>query len=129
AMKENIDDGTDGSVSWSTGSLIFAPVPIMLINSPTAELQTYELENTTYAAFFQGSYELTDQLELTAGLRWTSEQREQSVSQLLLDEEPFREPAFAAIAGTPGIIPLQAAGVGLVTDLDALLAADIFTTI
>ncbi|WP_187275963.1 TonB-dependent receptor [Parahaliea aestuarii] len=129
AMKENIDDGTDGSVSWSTGSLIFAPVPIMLINSPTAELQTYELENTTYAAFFQGSYELTDQLELTAGLRWTSEQREQSVSQLLLDEAAFRETAFAAIAGTPGIIPLQAAGVGLVTDLDALLAADIFTTI
>ena len=129
AMKETIDDGTDASNSWSTGSLIFAPIPIMVINSPTGERATYELDNTTYAAFFQGSFDLTDNLELTAGLRWTSEQREQSVDLFLLDEPAFRATAFASIAGAPGILPVEAAGIGIVTDLDALMAADIFTTI
>lgn len=129
AMKESIDDGTDASNSLVSGSLIFAPVPIMLVNSPTAERATYELDNTTYAAFFQGSFDLTDNLELTAGLRWTSEQREQSVDLALLDEAAFRSTAFAAFAGAPGILPVEALGIGIVTDLDALMAADIFSAI
>ena len=129
AMKEEIDDGTDTSSGSPSGSLLYVPQPIMVINDPTAERQTYELENTTYAAFFQGSYDLTDNLELTAGLRWTSEKREQSVNLEFLDQAAFRDIAFSAIEGVPGIIPLQAAGIGLVTDLDALMAADIFSLI
>lgn len=128
-MQENIDDGTDTNSGLATGSLLFEPVPILLFNDPTAERATYELENTTYAVFFQGSYNLTENLELTAGLRWTSERRQQSVQLELLDVQAFRDIAFAAIEGTPGLVPLPAAGVGLITDLDALMAADIFTTI
>lgn len=129
AMKEEIDDGTDTSSGTPSGSLLYVPQAIMVINDPTAERQTYDLENTTYAAFFQGSYDLTENLELTAGLRWTSEKREQSVNLEFLDQAAYRDIAFSAIEGVPGIIPLQAAGIGLVTDLDALMAADIFSLI
>jgi iron complex outermembrane receptor protein len=128
AMRENIDDGTDTSSTGSSGSLI-TPDNIMVINSPNAEKATYELENSTYAAFFQGSFGITDNLELTAGLRWTSERRKQSVFLELLDVDAFRRTAFEAIEGVPGFIPLEALGVGFVTDLDALIAADIFTQI
>lgn len=127
AMQEDIDDGTDLRSGLPTGTLIFEPTTIMVMNSPSVERATFELENTTYAAFFQGSYHLTDNLEFTAGLRWTSERRQQTVDLDLLDEAAYRKRAFAAIAGTPGLIPLEAAGVGIVTDLDAVMQADIFS--
>ncbi|MCX2974122.1 TonB-dependent receptor [Halieaceae bacterium IMCC8485] len=129
AMKEDIDDGTDTSSGSPSGSLLYVPQPLMLINDPSTERQTYDLENTTYAVFFQGSYDLTDNLELTAGLRWTSEKREQTVDLEFLDQAAFRDIAFAAIEGVPGIVPIKASGIGLVTDLDALIAADIFSLI
>lgn len=129
AMKEDIDDGTDTQSGAPSGSILFVPNPIMLFNDPTGERQTYELENTTYAAFFQGSYDLTDHLELTAGLRWTSEKREQTVDLEFLDVDAYRDIAFNAIAGAPGILPLQDLGIGFITDLDALMAADIFSLI
>jgi outer membrane receptor protein involved in Fe transport len=128
AMQEEIDDGADTSSGWSTGSLII-PGDILVINDPTAERASYELENTTYAVFFQGSYAITDNLEFTAGARWTSEQRKQSVYLELLDAPAFREAAFDAIEGVPGFVPLEALGIGFVTDLDALMAEDIFTRI
>ncbi|MEH6571380.1 MAG: TonB-dependent receptor, partial [Halioglobus sp.] len=128
AMREEIDDGTDTSSTWSSGSLI-TPDNIMVINSPNTERATYDLENTTYAAFFQGSFDITDNLELTAGLRWTSEQRKQSVFLELLDVDEYRRIAFGAIEGAPGFIPVEALGIGIVTDLNALMAADIFTQI
>jgi iron complex outermembrane recepter protein len=129
AMKEEIDDGTDTQSGAPSGSLLFEPIPVMLFNSPSAETATYDLENTTYAVFFQGSYDLTDNLELTAGLRWTSEKREQTVDLAFIDEDAYLDIAFGAIEGVPGILPLQALGIGLVTDLDALMAADIFSLI
>ena len=129
AMKEEIDDGTDTSSSAPSGSILFVPNPIMLFNDPTAEKQTYELENTTYAVFFQGSYDVTDNLELTAGLRWTSEKREQSVDLEFLDVQAYRDIAFDAVAGAPGLLPLPDLGIGIITDLDALMAADIFSLI
>ncbi len=129
AMQEDIDDGTDTSSGSPSGSLLYVPQPIMVINDPTAERQTYDLENTTYAVFFQGSYDLTENLELTAGVRWTSEKREQSVDLDFLDQAAYRDTAFAAIEGVPGIVPLKDLGIGLVTDLDALMAADIFSLI
>ncbi len=129
AMQEDIDDGTDTQSGAPSGSILFVPNPIMVINDPTAERQTYDLKNTTYAAFFQGSYDLTDNLELTAGLRWTSEKREQTVDLEFLDVDAYRDIAFGAIAGAPGILPLQDFGIGVITDLDALMAADIFSLI
>ncbi|MEH6585046.1 MAG: TonB-dependent receptor [Halioglobus sp.] len=129
AMKEEIDDGTDTSSGSPSGSLLYVPQAIMVINDPNVERQTYDLENTTYAVFFQGSYDLTENLELTAGVRWTSEKREQTVDLEFLDQAAYRDVAFAAIEGVPGIVPIKDAGIGLVTDLDALMAADIFSLI
>ncbi|MBN7795102.1 TonB-dependent receptor [Parahaliea mediterranea] len=128
AMNEDIDDGTDTNAGLVTGSFI-PGVNVMVINSPTAEDQTYQLENTTYAAFFQGSYSITNNLELTAGLRWTSEKREQRVDVELLDEAAFRERAFAALEGMPGVLlPIESQGVALV-DPAVIFQQDMFTAI
>ena len=94
-MEEDIDDGTDSQANYPSGSLI--QPNILVINSPSAEDQTYELTNSTYAVFFQGSYQLTENLEFTAGVRWTSEEREQTVQIELLDVAEFRRIAFDAI--------------------------------
>ncbi|MGI9287929.1 MAG: TonB-dependent receptor [Pseudomonadales bacterium] len=126
-MKEDIDDGTDSQSGISSGSLI--PPNILVINAASAEDQTYFLENTTLAAFFQGSYSVTDNLEITAGVRWTSEKREQRVVLELLDQAAFREIAFNSIVGVPGIVaPLQDTGIAFV-DPDVIFSQDIFTTI
>ncbi|MFZ1832184.1 MAG: TonB-dependent receptor [Pseudomonadales bacterium] len=126
-MEEDIDDGTDAMASYSSGSLI--PPNILVINSPSGEKQTYELKNSTYAAFFQGSYQLTENIEFTAGVRWTSEEREQTVQLELLDEAEFRRIAFDAIAGVPGIlVPLPSYGVAFV-DPNMVFAQDIFSII
>ncbi len=128
AMKENIDDGTDTSSGYPSGYLI-PSAGVMSINDPTAERQTYDLENTTFAAFFQGSFDLTDNLELTAGLRWTSEKREQSVQLELLDQAAYRAIAFDAIAGVPGILPVETLGIVFITDLPTAMEQDIFALI
>jgi outer membrane receptor protein involved in Fe transport len=125
AMKENIDDGTD-RLTGSTYGYILPEFNVLAIGSPNFEDTTFDLENTTLAAFFQGSYDLTDNLELTVGLRWTSEEREQSVEQAFLDEQAFRDIAFDAIADVEGIIPLEDLGVVQYTDIDQVIAQDVF---
>ncbi len=125
AMKENIEDGTDRLTGTSYG-YILPDFNVLVIGSPNFEDTTFDLENTTLAAFFQGSYELTDNLELTAGLRWTSEERKQSVEQAFLDEQAFREIAFDAIADVEGIIPLQDLGIVQYADIDQVIAQDVF---
>lgn len=124
-MSEKIDDGTDRSSGTNWGYVI-SDVSVMVLGSPNTETQTYELENTTFAAFFQASYDITEHLELTAGVRWTSEKREQSVDLELLDEPAFRDIAYAAIADVPGLIPVPSQGIVLYTDLEAAIAADIY---
>ncbi len=127
-MEEDIDDGTDSQSGYPSGSFI-SPINILVLNSPSGEDQTYELKNTTYAAFFQASYQLTENLELTAGVRWTSEEREQTVRLELIDVAEFRRIAFDAIAGVPGILlPLPSLGVAVV-DPNVIFAQDIFTII
>lgn len=125
AMKENIDDGTDRSSGTNWGYVV-ADAPVLVIGSPNTESQTYELENTTFAAFFQGSYELTNNLEFTAGVRWTSEKREQSVELELLDEAAYREIAFDAIADVPGITPSRQLGIVFYQDLGNAIAQDMY---
>lgn len=39
----------------------------------------FDLQNTTFAAYVQSSFDITSQLELTLGLRWTSEKRESNL--------------------------------------------------
>ncbi len=140
AMEEKIDDGTDTSSGWSTGDYIpgtqpASPVPgqnLLIVNDPNAEQGTYDLTNTTYAAFFQGSYDVTEHLEFTAGVRWTSEKRESNVRLNLLDQEAFKTTAANSLAGIPGInsiLSIPNTPLILLVDPDVIFAQDIFTTI
>jgi iron complex outermembrane receptor protein len=131
AMEEKIDDGTDTSSGWSTGDFI-PDQNVLVVNDPNAEQGTYELTNTTYAAFFQGSYDVTDNLEFTAGVRWTSEKRESNVKLNLLDQDAFKSTALASLAGVPGInasLLIPGSPLILLVDPDVIFAQDIFTTI
>ena len=65
----------DGPMTWQVGAFYF---------DSTAELRTdpgfvaptlLRHENTSWAVFGQGTYQLTDALRLTGGLRWTSDEK------------------------------------------------------
>jgi iron complex outermembrane receptor protein len=49
--------------------------------------QTIDTETTSYAAFMQGTYEITDRLSLTAGLRYTKDRKE--LDGLIQNRLPF----------------------------------------
>ena len=50
-------------------------LPMVGILSGPLVLSEFELENNTFAAFFQGSYDVTDNLQFTGGIRYTAEKR------------------------------------------------------
>ena len=68
----------------------------------------YQIDNKSYAAFGQGTYALTDKLSLTAGLRYTSEEKEvgrQRASHVTGEETvPFASVAqdWDAVSGRVG---------------------------
>ena len=49
--------------------------PFVGILSGPLVLSEFDLENNTFAAFFQGSYDVTENLQVTGGLRYTAENR------------------------------------------------------
>lgn len=109
-MVEDIDDGTTyqfrgiGGLYIPANSLFgVSPIDLISVSFPTVQRDTYELKNTTYAAFFQGTYDLTESLALTLGLRWTSEKRETTLDQRGLDFAAFNQTILAA--GIPGVFP------------------------
>ena len=85
AMKEELEEGEVNQFGAPYGGF-FPNTPILLAIAPTVQQDNYDLENTTLAAFFQTSYDITENLQGTVGLRWTSEQREQKLVQRTLDE-------------------------------------------
>ncbi|MBT4522503.1 MAG: TonB-dependent receptor [Halieaceae bacterium] len=93
-MVEEIKDGAqtnndDISAFYLPGGMLGGlPFDIMAFATRTGG-EIYEMKNTTYAAFFQGSYDLSDNLALTMGVRWTREKREQTLTQTLLDPVAF----------------------------------------
>ncbi len=50
-------------------------VPFVGILSGPLSISEFDLENNTFAAFFQGSYDVTDNFQVTAGIRYTAEKR------------------------------------------------------
>ncbi|MDX1269754.1 MAG: hypothetical protein R3311_20450, partial [Oceanisphaera sp.] len=61
-------------------------VPMVgILGGPTV-VSDFDLENTTAAIFAQVSYDLTQNLELTLGARWTSEER---ISELTVTQADF----------------------------------------
>ena len=83
--------GVPGLVACQIG--VFAPVACdsaLTMNDISGNITQilYETQDTTsVAAFFQGDYNLTDDLTLTAGLRWTREEKDFIAGQAYLSNE------------------------------------------
>lgn len=60
------EKGTDGSRT----------VAVAFINPANPSILDGDVENSSYAFFAQGTYALTDRLDLTVGGRWTEEQKD-----------------------------------------------------
>jgi len=96
----------DYDQSWNTHQLFFVldqlgqivpGVPGGAMFPPTIlGTNTQEQETTSYAAFFSGDWNITEQLTLTAGLRWTYEEKEfrGSDAQFYVDGTPRPMPVF-----------------------------------
>lgn len=67
----------------------------------------FDLKNETFAAYFQGSFDVTSQVELTLGLRWTSETRESELvltqANLTAIENRMRNAGLVDICIAPGL--------------------------
>lgn len=68
------------STVQGTGQNIFV-IPGATVNFPAVN-NNFDLENETYAAFGQVSYDLTDWIEITVGARYTVEKRESTFDRL-----------------------------------------------
>ncbi|MFT5604797.1 MAG: iron complex outermembrane receptor protein [Paracoccaceae bacterium] len=76
-----------------------------LAGEPNA-IDDSDLRNSTMAAFFQGSFTLTENVEITAGARYTIETRAAEIEQTLTDREALAD----IIASHPRFGPAAAAG-------------------
>ncbi|WP_372763704.1 TonB-dependent receptor [Litorivivens sp.] len=85
-----LDSQTLGELAAGTPPTRPAPggtVPLIgFIGSPLV-ISDFELENTTTALFAQVSYDLTSQIELTLGYRYTNEQRHSKLATTEADME------------------------------------------
>lgn len=77
-------------------------VPLVGVLNTNINLSVFDLRTKTFATFFQGSYDVTENIELTMGLRWTQETRESDLEVYQSDsdaitakiaEHPCFEPA------------------------------------
>ena len=66
-------------------------------------------ENTSYSIYTQWSWDASDNLELTGGLRYGYEERDMKTQRTLA------LPAHLAYAGIPRAIPIPSGGVALMT--------------
>ncbi len=78
---------TDGRFSWQIGAFFFRSDLIVTTDSFASfgfvDVQDTKIqqENRTWALFGQGSYDLTDNLTLTAGVRYTDDEKDFQVLQ------------------------------------------------
>jgi iron complex outermembrane receptor protein len=85
----------DGTLNFPAG--VVAPVPVFLA-LPQITVDG-EIDNDAYAIFGNVSYDLTDQLEVYFGLRWTHEEK---VADLLVDD-----PGGFTTGGIPAVVTLD----------------------
>ncbi len=74
ALDENIDDDSDGGESLLAGELIERGTILGTTVIPLVE-EKRKLDNQSFAVYAQLSYDLTERLNLTAGLRRTTERK------------------------------------------------------
>ncbi|MGB5489991.1 MAG: TonB-dependent receptor [Woeseiaceae bacterium] len=78
---------TDGPFSWQIGAFFFRSDLVVTTDSFASfgfvdrQDTKVQQENTTWALFGQGSYDLTDRLTLTAGVRYTDDEKDFQVLQ------------------------------------------------
>ncbi len=78
---------TDGPFSWQVGAFYFDSSLEVTTDSfasqgfVSVQHTIVEHENTAWAIFGQGSYDVTDQLTLTAGVRYTDDEKDYQVLQ------------------------------------------------
>jgi outer membrane receptor protein involved in Fe transport len=82
AMTEKVTDynhaaGSPQAFMLNATTMVFTP--------PNAYDDKFKQDNKTLAGFFQGSYDLTDNLQATLGVRWTKEEREVELSRRQTD--------------------------------------------
>ncbi|MGI9223326.1 MAG: TonB-dependent receptor [Woeseiaceae bacterium] len=89
-----IASDTDGAFSWQVGAFFFDSDLVVTTDSfasmgfVTSQDTIIQQENEAWAVFGQGSYDVTDRLTLTAGVRHTDDEKDFRVlqfSQLWLD--------------------------------------------
>lgn len=76
-------------------SVQLEPLAILgLYPTNVSQKTSARVSSTSYAAYGQGTFHVTDALSLTAGLRWTKEEKSMSLDRL-------------GSAGLPGVTPVQ----------------------
>ncbi len=67
---------TDGPLSWQVGAYYFDSEVDIFTSPGFVATSTLRHENTSWAVFGQASYQFTEALRLTGGLRWTSDEKD-----------------------------------------------------
>ncbi|PVM93873.1 TonB-dependent receptor [Caulobacter endophyticus] len=70
---------TDGKLAWQVGAYYFKSAFTVSTNPFFVAPSTLEHKNTSWAVFGQGSYQVTDALKVTAGVRWTDDDKDMEV--------------------------------------------------
>ncbi len=109
-------DGLDGKLNWITGLYYFREESVQVLRdqlvSAAATLsilpQTIDSKTDSYAAFAQGTYQLTDSLSVTGGLRHTKDKKRldgtiQSAVGVAQLVPIIREPSFSAWSPKLGV--------------------------
>lgn len=67
---------TGGPLTWQVGAYYFQSTLVVFTDPGFVAPTTLKHENTSWALFGQATYQLTDALRLTGGLRWTSDDKD-----------------------------------------------------
>ncbi len=106
--KEDIDNNIGGNLVGDLGYSYKADSTTLL---PKILGTNSDLTNESYAAYLQGTYDVTDWYALTLGTRYTYEKRERTATLYEADCETIAQDNFF-----PGSIPLCSEGVFLLSD-------------
>lgn len=88
---------------------ILAPIPVLILPLGLNQWADYELETNSWSVFAQGEYDLTPQLMMTLGIRYTRDEKDYAYLNTCENLLPFP-------ACPPAFDPTTLAGAGLVTD-------------
>lgn len=69
----------DGPFAWQVGAFYFDSKLVLRTDPGFVPATTLQHNNTAWAVFGQGSYDITEQLRITAGVRYTSDEKDMHV--------------------------------------------------